>query len=204
MTRDRYFIWVLLLLALPACQRSSAPPAAPPPPAPPPQAAAPPPPPQPPAEDRSLAFLPLDVNKFTMESIQANKKSIPDNPKDDKPQHAEALTQLGHANYMIQQFPKARDYYARAVHANGKALEARLGLSNCDALLGQIDEAIAQIDALLAVDKNYPEALYNQGLLRLYGKQDKAGARKAWEQLVASHPDSEWARRASAQLGRLS
>src|SRR3990172_9010128 len=82
---------------------------------------APPPPPAASTEDRSLAFFPLDVNKFSMEAIQANKQRVQANPAD-----GEALMQLGHANYMIQRFPTAKDYYEQAVHANGKLTEARL------------------------------------------------------------------------------
>ncbi len=154
-------------------------------------------------QDFSLAFIPLNVGKFSMEAIQSNKKSIPADPKDDKPQHAEALTQLGHANYMIQRYPTAKDYYARAVHANGRLLEARLGLANCYALMGQVEDSLREVRALLAVDQKNPEALYNQGMLLLYGKQDRAGAKQAWERLVSAHPENEWARSATERLHRL-
>src|SRR3990172_239749 len=132
----RLIAWVVLCVGMTimtACDRNATPtPAgqasqsAPQPPheAPPPPPAASPPKPPPPAastEDRSLAFFPLDVNKFSMEAIQANKQRVQANPAD-----GEALMQLGHANYMIQRFPTAKDYYEQAVHANGKLTEARL------------------------------------------------------------------------------
>lgn len=204
----RYMVLIVLMAA--GCQQNASPPPpseAPRPPAG--QAAAPPSAPEPmPSQealdqDFSLAFIQLDVGKFTMESIQTNKKAIPDNARDDKPQHAAPLTQLGHANYMIQRYPTAKDYYARAVHADGHAMEARLGLVNCYALMGQVDDAIREVKALLAVDPQQPEALYNEGMLLLYGKQDRAGAKQAWERLVGAHPDNEWARYASMRLHRL-
>jgi tetratricopeptide (TPR) repeat protein len=154
-------------------------------------------------QDFSLAFIQLNPGNFSMESIQSNKKSIPADPKDDKPQNAEALTQLGNANYMIQRYPTAKDYYARAVHVNGQLFEARLGLANCYALMGQVDDSLREVNAILAIDQKNPEALYNQGMLLLYGKQDRAGAKLAWEQLVSAHPDNEWARHASERLHRL-
>ncbi|HUJ80198.1 MAG TPA: tetratricopeptide repeat protein [Nitrospiria bacterium] len=156
-----------------------------------------------PEQDYSLAFIQLNPGSFSMEAIQANKKSIPADPKDDKPQHAEALTQLGHANYMIQRYPTAKDYYARAVHADGKSVEARLGLANCYALMGQVNDSLREVKALLAIDRQNPEALYNEGMLLLYGKQDRTGAKQAWEQLVAAHPDNEWSRYASQRLSRM-
>jgi tetratricopeptide (TPR) repeat protein len=200
--RPRVILAVLVLVgcAASSCQQSSPPtPATSAP-----QAAATPssPPPLPPAqpveEDNSLVFMPLDSGKFSMEAIQSNKQRVAANPND-----AVALAQLGHANYMIQRYPTAKDYYERAVHADGKLLEARLGLSNCDALLGQVDEALKEVTALLAVDRNHPEALYNQGMLLLYGKHDRAGAKQAWERLVSSHPDSDLSQRATARLRRL-
>jgi tetratricopeptide (TPR) repeat protein len=200
----RFHAWMMVcfgLMVFAACDRNATPTpagqasqtAAPPP------HEAPPPPPAASTEDRSLAFFPLDVNKFSMEAIQANKQRVQANPAD-----GEALMQLGHANYMIQRFPTAKDYYEQAVRANGKLTEARLGLSNCYALLGQIDDALHALDGLLAIDRTHPEALYNQGVLLLYGKQDRDGAKRAWERLIASHAKSELSRRASAQLGRLS
>jgi len=150
------------------------------------------------APDRSLAFISLDVNKFSMEAIQANKKRVEANPAD-----AEALMQLGHANYMIQRFPSAKDYYERAVRANGTLLDARLGLINCYAVLGRLDDALREVNALLAIEPAHPQALYNQGLLLLYGKQDRAGAKRAWDRLISSHPGSELSRYASAQLDRM-
>ncbi len=198
----RFIGWMGMVMILAACERNASPPppSAPPPPA----AASPAPPPRqnPPAsgaDDRSLAFINLDVSKFGMEAIQANKKRAEANPKD-----GEALMQLGHANYMIQRVPTAKDYYEQAVRADGKLLEARLGLSNTYALMDQLDEALRELDRLLAIDRTHPEALYNRGLLLLYGKQDRVGAKQAWEQLVASHPGSGLGQRASAQLARLS
>jgi len=154
-------------------------------------------------QDYTLAFVQLNPSNFSMESIQSNKKSIPADPKDDKPQNAEALTQLGHANYMIQRYPTAKDYYARAVHADSKSVVARLGLANCYALMGQVDDSLREVNALLAIDKHNPEALYNQGMLLFFGKQDRAGAKQAWEQLVTVHPDNEWAHYAFQRLNRL-
>ncbi|MEW6325502.1 MAG: tetratricopeptide repeat protein [Nitrospirota bacterium] len=197
----RAILWSVILFAvtLAGCQQNTS---SAPSPAVPPQAAAPAPPPQQPAPpaaaDRSLAFIRLDPANFSMEAIQANKKRVEADPAD-----AVALTQLGHANYMIQRVPTANEYYGRAVRADGKLVEARLGLSNTYAMMGQLDDAMRELDQLLALDRTHPEALYNRGLLLWYGKQDREGARRAWEQLVSSHPTSELARYASAQLAQL-
>ena len=201
----------LLLILLAGCQQNASSPPTPAAPHPPAAQSAPQAPAEPPPvssqdsleQDFSLAFVPLKVGKFSMEAIQSTKKSIPADPKDDKPEHAEALTQLGHANYMIQRYPTAKDYYARAVHANGQLVVARLGLANCYALMGQVDDSLREVKAILAVDPKQPEALYNQGMLLLYAKQDRVGAKQAWERLVSAHPESEWAGYATQRLRRL-
>jgi tetratricopeptide (TPR) repeat protein len=149
-------------------------------------------------EYNSLAFVPLDAGIFSMEANQSNKQRVAANPND-----AGALVQLGHADLLIQHYPAAKDFYERALRADGKSLEARLGLSNCYALMGQVDEALSELTALLQVDQNAPEALYNKGLLLLLSKHDHDGAKQAWERLISVHPENEWARHASMWLRRL-
>ena len=173
-----------------SAQSSSAPTA----PSPPPQRT----PPPPPQDDRSLAFFPLNPADFSMQAIQENKTRVEENPED-----ANAFIQLGHANYMISRWPTAKDYYEKAVHIDGSLVEARVGLSNCLALMGQLDPALRELSAILSVDEGQPIALYNQGLLLMFGKNDQVGAKQAWEALVSRHPTGDLSMLASSRLSRL-
>ncbi|HUK57262.1 MAG TPA: tetratricopeptide repeat protein [Nitrospiria bacterium] len=185
---------------LAACnQNSSSPPSAPsyttPPIA---QQTAPPPPPPAQPQQLSLYIVPFDQSKFSMETIQADKKKI-----DQEPNNVDALLGLANANFMIQRFEKSQEYYDRALKSDPKNVNARLSLANCYIFMQKPDEAIKQLDQILAMQKDYPEALYNKGLILLQSKQDPVGAKQVWTQLISAHPDHELAQQVKGELGRL-
>lgn len=153
------------------------------------------PPPQP---QLSLYIVPFDQSKFSMEKIQADKKKIGQDPDD-----VQALISLADANFMIQRFDQSREYYERALKSDPKNINARLSLSNCFIFMQKPDEAIQQLDQLLTMQKDYPEALYNKGLILLQSKGDPGGAKQVWTQLVSTHPDHQLAQDVKVELGRL-
>lgn len=151
-----------------------------------------------PARTPSLALVQLDQRDFTMEAIQGYKKRVEENAKD-----AEALEALGNGNFMIQRMEKAKEYYEQSLAAEPKRATARLSLSNVLVFLRQPDDAIGQLDILLKDHKDNPEGLFNLGLIRLYSKQDSAGAKGAWDRLISVHPNHELAGEAKRQLDGL-
>lgn len=159
---------------------------------PPPQAVQPPPPQQQPL---SLFMAPLNPNDFSMQAIQANKKRV-----EEKPDDAQALLELANANFMIQRFEVAQDYYERALKVDPKQINAHLSLSNCYLFLQKPDQAIQQLDDLLKTNKDYPEALFNKGLILLKSKQDTTGAQQIWTQLVNMHPEHHLAQQVKGEL----
>ena len=54
----------------------------------------------------------------------------------------------------------------------------------------QPDRALAQFDQSLSIDPKHVKTLLNIGIVRAFGKQDLAGAGKAWQQVVDLAPDS--------------
>lgn len=191
-------VFLLAAIVIAGCGQNSAdapPPvaSAPTPSAPP---AAPPPPPQPAAP--TLYVVPMDQRDFSMEKIQDYKKRADSNPKD-----ADALEMLGNGNFMIQRLEKAQEYYTRALEADPKRSTARLSLANVMVFLKQADGAVQQLETLLKTDKDYAPALFNLGLIRLYSKQDTAGAKTVWTALIEKYPENELAKQAKQQLEKL-
>lgn len=189
-------LFYLAGMILAGCNQNSSPtPSAPM--SPPPQAmqqpAAPPPP-----QQLSLYMVPLDQTGFSMETIQANKKKI-----ETEPNNIQALVSLGDANFMIQRFEKSLDYYEQALKADPKNIHARLSLSNCYIFMQKPEEAVKQLDRLLAIHKDYPEALFNKGLILLQSKRDPVGAKQIWTQLVGKHPDHPLAQEVKGEMGRM-
>jgi tetratricopeptide (TPR) repeat protein len=146
----------------------------------------------------SLYMVPLDQSGFSMEKIQADKKKIEQDPN-----NVPALVSLGDANFMIQRFEKAQEYYERALKTDAKNLNVRLSLSNCYIFMQKPDESIRELDQILATQKDQPEALYNKGLILLQSKGDRAAAKEAWTRLVAAHPDNPLAQDVKDEMGRL-
>jgi tetratricopeptide (TPR) repeat protein len=181
---------------LTACNLSQETPPATQPPASPPPQAVPPPPPQP--QRLVLYVVPLNPNDFSMEAIQANKKKIEQHPDD-----VQALVSLADANFMIQRFEVAKGYYERALKADQKHVNARIMLSNSYIFLQNPEEAIHQLDELLKTQKDYPEALFNKGLILMKAKQDMAGAKQTWARLVESHPEHQLAQQVKGELEQL-
>jgi tetratricopeptide (TPR) repeat protein len=53
---------------------------------------------------------------------------------------------------------------------------------------GRPDEALAQLQASLAIDASHAQTLFNIGIVKRDGKNDRKGAVEAWERLLASNP----------------
>jgi tetratricopeptide (TPR) repeat protein len=154
--------------------------------------------PTPPAQQLSLYIVPLEQTGFSMEKIQADKKKIEREPND-----VQALVGLADANFMIQRFEKSQEYYARALKTDPKNIKARLSLSNCYIFMQKPDEAIKELDQILAMQKDYPEALFNKGLILLQSKRDPIGAKQVWTELISTHPDHELAQQVKEEMGRM-
>ncbi len=146
----------------------------------------------------SLFMVPLNPNDFSMQAIQGNKKRI-----EEKPADVQALVGLADANFMIQRFEVAQDYYERALKVDPKQINVYLSLSNCYLFLQKPDQAIQQLDDLLEISKDYPEALFNKGLILLKSKQDTTGAKQIWTQLVNVHPEHHLAQQVKSELNPL-
>ncbi|HSG06078.1 MAG TPA: tetratricopeptide repeat protein [Nitrospiria bacterium] len=146
----------------------------------------------------SLYIIPLNPADFSMENIQSNKKKI-----EEEPENVEALIALGNANFMIQRFEITRDLLDRAIKVDPKQLEARLTLSSAHLFLQDVDSSLKQLDELLALQGDHPEALYNKGLIQLQSTGDRTAAKGTWTKLVQAHPDHSLARQVQPVLGQL-
>ena len=75
-----------------------------------------------------------------------------------------------------------------------------LGMAKTHFDLDQIDEALANLEKLLAdypKSDSTPEAIYLRGVCRYKSTHKAQPLKEAYEQLQSAYPSSEWARRAS-------
>ncbi len=98
------------------------------------------------------------------------------------------LIALGNLYYDAQQYPVAVDYYARALRLRPADVSVRTDMGTAFWYMGSSDRAIAEFNRALTYVPDNPNTLFNLGLVRWKGKNDAAGARTAWEKLLATAP----------------
>jgi cytochrome c-type biogenesis protein CcmH/NrfG len=106
--------------------------------------------------------------------VKALEATAAQNPKDAQPR-----VQLGNMFFDGEKY---------ALNPNDTNVSTDLGVAYY--YTNQPDRALKQFDHSLSTDPKHIKTLLNVGIVRAFGKQDLAGAGKAWEQVVALSPDS--------------
>ena len=123
---------------------------------------------------------PLDA-----ERVKALTAVAAQNPNDAQPR-----VQLGNLYFDAEQYGQAITWYEQAVNLNPRDANVSTDLGVAYYYTNQPDRALAQFDHSLTLDPQHVKTLLNVGIVRAFGKQDLAGAAKAWEQVVAISPDT--------------
>ena len=89
-----------------------------------------------------------------------------------------------------EQYKDAKQWYEAALKLDPNNADISTDLGVGYYYLNQPDRALAQFDRSLQIDSKHTKTLLNVGIVRAFGKQDLAGAAKAWEQVLALAPAS--------------
>lgn len=119
-----------------------------------------------------------------MDDIVQYRMRVEKDPKD-----VEAMAALGNANLALKRFDHAKDWYERALKVDPARTEIRMDLAIALRFLGKTDDAIAELNRVLAKDPQNAAALYNLGVILLEDKHDQQKAIAKWEALMKAHPD---------------
>ena len=106
------------------------------------------------------------------------------NPKD-----AATLRDLGNLYYDGQAYPKAIEYYGKALEIDPKNADVITDLGTAYWYTGDAEKAIDLFNKSLALRPNNANTLFNLGIVKWQGKKDPAGAVAVWEQLLKTNPD---------------
>ncbi len=128
----------------------------------------------------ALQATPIDPDR-----VKALENTAGQNPKD-----VSSRVQLGNMYFDAEQYPQAIKWYEQAFALNPKDANVSTDLGVAYYYTNQSDKALAQFDQSLATDAKHIKTLLNIGIVRAFGKQDFAGAGKAWQQVVDISPDS--------------
>jgi len=117
--------------------------------------------------------------------------------------NAKPRVELGNLYFDAERYDDAIMWYEQAVklQPNDENLSTDLGV--CYYYTNQPDKALARFDASLKINPKHVKTLLNVGIVRAFGKQDLAGATKAWEQVIALDPNSVEAQAAKRALDTL-
>ena len=97
------------------------------------------------------------------------------------PRTSQSRVQLGNMFFDAEQYPQAITWYEQAIALNPADTNVSTDLGVAYYYTNQPDRALAQFDKSLAIDPKHIKTLLNVGIVRAFGKNDLAGAAKAWE-----------------------
>ena len=107
-----------------------------------------------------------------------------------KPTDAQPRIQLGNIYFDGEQYRQAIGWYEQAMKLSPRDTNVSTDLGVAYYYENQADKALAQFDHSLSIDPRHIKTLLNVGIVRAFGKQDLAGAAKAWQQVVDLDPSS--------------
>ncbi len=132
----------------------------------------------------------LDVQRASALERQANNE----------PANAAVRVDLGNLYFDAERFDMAASWYEAALKIEPRNVNASTDLGVAYYQQNQIDRALEQFKFSLSIDPSHAKTLFNEGIVRAFGKQDLDGATKAWERLIAVAPTSPEAGRAKEAL----
>jgi tetratricopeptide (TPR) repeat protein len=106
------------------------------------------------------------------------------------PKDVQSRVQLGNMFFDAEQYGQSITWYEQALAIDSSDANVSTDLGVAYYYTNQPDKALAQFDRSLAIDPKHVKTLLNVGIVRAFGKQDLAGAGKAWQQVVDLAPDS--------------
>jgi tetratricopeptide (TPR) repeat protein len=120
-----------------------------------------------------------------------------------EPANAKPRIDLGNLYFDAERYDDAITWYEAAIKLAPKDVNLSTDLGVCYYYTNQPDKALAQFDKSLAINPKHAKTLLNLGIVRAFGKQDLAGATKAWEQVMAIDPNSPEGQAAKRALDTL-
>ena len=122
---------------------------------------------------------------------------------DQQPTNAKPRVELGNLYFDAERYDDAIKWYEQAVKLQPKDENLSTDLGVCYYYTNQPDKAIARFDESLKLNPKHVKTLLNLGIVRAFGKQDLAGATKAWEQVLAIDPNGAEGQAAKRALDTL-
>ena len=105
------------------------------------------------------------------------------------PKNARAAEALGNKLYDAGRYAEAVPFYQQSLANDPKNVNVSTDLGTALFYAGRADEALLQLQKSLVLDARHAQTLFNIGIVKRDGKNDRKGAVDAWERLLATNPD---------------
>jgi cytochrome c-type biogenesis protein CcmH/NrfG len=106
------------------------------------------------------------------------------------PTNVEAWTQLGHVYFDTNNPAKAISAYEKSLELRPNDPNVLTDLGTMYRRNGQPDKALTSFDRAIAVDPRHEQSRFNKGIVLRFDMNDREGAVKAWEELLAINPNA--------------
>ena len=132
------------------------------------------------APARQQTAAPLDERRAASLKDAASR-----DPKDGR-----SRIELGNLYFDAERFDDASRWYEEALKIDPRNVSVSTDLGISYYYQNQPDRALTQFEQSLGLDPSHAKTLLNVGIVRAYGKDDLAGAVKAWQRVVEIAPNS--------------
>lgn len=105
------------------------------------------------------------------------------------PKNAEYLTQIANIYYDLGKYDKAAEVYQKSLDIRPRDPNVETDLAACFHYLGRYDQALEILDKVIEYSPNFPQAMFNKGIVLAGGKKNIKGGIAVWEDLLRSNPD---------------
>jgi len=120
-----------------------------------------------------------------------------------EPNNGKPRVELANLYFDAERYDDAITWYEQAVKLAPSDANLSTDLGVCYYYTNQPDKALERFEASLKIDPKHVKTLLNLGIVRAFGKQDLAGATKAWEQVIAIDPNGPEGQAAKRALDTL-
>ena len=145
------------------------------------------------APDSSSSQAPKDLPDINMSKDLVDLEQL----SAQNPGNADYKTQIGNIYYDMRQYDKAVVYYQQSLDLHPRNPNVETDMVVCFHYLGQEDRALEALNKVLGYSPDFPEAMYNKGIVLVSGKKDIKGGILVWENLLQSNP--QYPKRAELQ-----
>jgi tetratricopeptide (TPR) repeat protein len=105
------------------------------------------------------------------------------------PQDPGYPAQIGNLYYDSGQYDKAIDFYQRSLNLHPQDPSVETDLATCYHYLGQEDKALEILNKVLKYSPGFSQAMFNKGIVLIYGKKRSGDGIAVWEDLLRSDPN---------------